>query len=72
MEAKKKYLQKLSAWEKLERTRDVLSEILDCTNKGLPISETEKELIQQELIIAVGTIATFSECLASGELHEQL
>ncbi len=72
MEAKKKDLQKLSAWEKLEHTRDVFNEVLDCTSKGLPISATEKELIHQELIIAVGTIATFSDCLASGELHEQL
>lgn len=63
-------LRKLTAWRRLERTKNVLSEILDVTEKGLPISETEQALIQQELLIAVGSIATFSECLASGELHE--
>lgn len=63
-------LRKLTAWRRLERTKDVLSEILGVTEKGLPISETEQALIQQELLIAVGSIATFSECLASGELHE--
>lgn len=63
-------LRKLTAWRRLERTKNVLSEILDVTEKGLPISETEQALIQQELLIAVGSIATFSECLASCELHE--
>ncbi|MDA9472278.1 hypothetical protein [Enterococcus sp. 5H] len=63
-------LRKVTAWRRLERTRDVLSDILGVTEKGLPISETEQALIQQELLIAVGSIVTFSECLASGELHE--
>lgn len=70
MEAKKNDLQKLSAWEKLEQTRNAINEILECSCKGTPILEGKRELIQQELIVAVGTIATFSECLASSELHE--
>ncbi|WP_375180559.1 hypothetical protein [Enterococcus rotai] len=72
METKKNDVQRLSAWEKLEQTRNAINEILECSSKGIPILEGKRELIQQELIVAVGTIATFSDCLASGELHEQL
>lgn len=66
----KKDLRELTAWRRLERTRNVFNEILEATESGKDISETQLATIQQELLISVGNIATFSECLVSGEIHE--
>ncbi|MHC5226914.1 hypothetical protein ACYSNW_01405 [Enterococcus sp. LJL99] len=62
-------LQNLSAWERLQYINKELTTILEKTKKGKKISEDEEIVVHQELLIAVGTIANFSDCLSKGEIH---
>lgn len=62
-------LQNLTAWERLECINKELATILEKTKKGKEISEDEEIVFHQELLIAVGTIANFSDCLSKGEIH---
>lgn len=61
---------KITAWERLENTRNVVNDILDVTKNGLPMSEEEQASIQQELIKAVGSLVKFSECLPDNIIHK--
>lgn len=60
----------VNAWERLERSKAEIETILSLTKKGSSFSTEDETWMHQELLIAVGAIANFSECLAKGELHE--
>ena len=63
-------LSNLNAWERLERSKKEIETVLSLTKKGKSFSTEDETWMHQDLLLAVGAIGNFAECLANGELHE--
>ncbi|EGO7832334.1 hypothetical protein FH947_001902 [Enterococcus faecalis] len=63
-------IQNLTAWERLDYTKNAIDLILNKTKKGEVISNSKREAIQQELILCIGGISNFSEALTNNSVHK--
>lgn len=63
-------VQNLTAWERLEYTKNTIDLLLNKTKQSEVISNSEREAIQQELILCISGISNFSEALASNNIHK--
>lgn len=61
----------MTAWERLEYTSNLATSILGNTKQGTAVSQDDEKEIHQDLIMMIGSILNFSECLADGTIHQR-